>query len=82
LQLHQGQGAALHHSKAITQNHMGFGYPLNTPGLVEIICTPLFHLITIFAPLFLAGYQHHGMKEQWHKSDSFITAIAPGAQLL
>jgi hypothetical protein len=28
-----------------------------------------FHLITIFAPPFLAGYQHRGMKEQWRKSD-------------
>jgi hypothetical protein len=31
LQLHQGQGAALHHSKAIKRNHIGLGYPLNSP---------------------------------------------------
>jgi hypothetical protein len=43
---------------------------------------PPFHLITIFAPPFLAGYQHRGMKEQWHKSNQLITTIVQGAQLL
>jgi hypothetical protein len=39
-------------------------------------------LIAIFAPPFLARYQHRSKKKQWRKSDPLITTIVQGAQLL
>ena len=36
---------------------------------------PPFHLIAIFAPPFLDGYQHRGMKEQQRKSNHLITTV-------
>jgi hypothetical protein len=42
---------------------------------LEESAVPPFYLITMFAPPFLAGYQHHRMKERWCKSARCTVAL-------
>ena len=48
--------------------------PLRSEALRNPLFPP-FSLITMFAPPFLAGYQHHRMKERWCKSARCTVAL-------